>query len=139
MDIKEYLREVRDLKRDMVAKQEERAYLHSLVSNPGSMHPKEIQVQTSLPMDKLGDIVSDVADIDAVIVGEIASYTKMIGKAHEIVNSASNPTYRAILTQYYLLGYNWDKVADENGYSPTHIRKLHGWALKELYEKYDTK
>lgn len=135
MNVKEYLREVRELKRDIKTKQREREELWSLISSPGSMHPKEIQVQSSIPMDKQGDILASIADIDTIIVNEIAAYSDKISKAHEMINSLSKPIYRTICTQYYIFGNSWAQVADEEGYSISHVQKLHGWALSELREK----
>ena len=139
MNVKEFLREVRELKRDVRTKRREREELWALISSPGSMHPKEIQVQSSLPMDKQGDILAAIVDADTLIVDEIAQYCQKINKAHDIIHSLSKPIYRTICTQYYIFGDTWEQVADSEGYSVSHIQKMHGWALKELYERYDTK
>lgn len=139
MDVKEYLREVRGLRRDIKTKQREREELWSLISSPGSMHPKEIQVQSSIPKDKQGDILATITDIDRIINDEISEYTTKINKAREIIGSLSKPIHRTICTEYYILGSTWEQVANEEGYSVSHVQKMHGWALHELYQRYDTK
>lgn len=139
MDVKEYLREVRGLRRDIKTKQREREELWSLISSPGSMHPKEIQVQSSIPKDKQGDILATLTDIDTIINDEISEYTTKINKAREIINSLSKPVHRTICTEYYILGSTWEQVANEEGYSVSHVQKMHGWALHELYQRYKEK
>lgn len=139
MDVKEYLREVRGLRRDIKTKQREREELWSLISSPGSMHPKEIRVQSSIPKDKQGDILATITDIDRIINDEISEYTTKINKAREIIGSLSKPVHRTICTEYYILGSTWEQVANEEGYSVSHVQKMHGWALHELYQRYDTK
>ena len=139
MDVKEYLREVRGLRRDIKTKQREREELWSLISSPGSMHPKEIQVQSSIPKDKQGDILATITDIDRIINDEISEYTTKINKAREIIGSLSKPVHRTICTEYYILGSTWEQVANEEGYSVSHVQKMHGWALHELYQRYSEK
>lgn len=139
MDVKEYLREVRGLRRDIKTKQREREELWSLISSPGSMHPKEIQVQSSIPKDKQGDILATITDIDRIINDEITEYTTKINKAREIIGSLSKPIHRTICTEYYILGSTWEQVANGEGYSVSHVQKMHGWALHELYQRYSEK
>lgn len=139
MDVKEYLREVRGLRRDIRTKQREREELWSLISSPGSMHPKEIQVQSSIPKDKQGDILATITDIDRIINDEISEYTTKINKAREIIGSLSKPIHRTICTEYYILGSTWEQVANGEGYSVSHVQKMHGWALHELYQRYSEK
>jgi len=139
MDVKEYLREVRGLRRDIKTKQREREELWSLISSPGSMHPKEIQVQSSIPKDKQGDILATITDIDRIINDEISEYTTKINKAREIIGSLSKPIHRTICTEYYILGSTWEQVANGEGYSVSHVQKMHGWALHELYQRYSEK
>ena len=139
MDVKEYLREVRGLRRDIKTKQREREELWSLISSPGSMHPKEIQVQSSIPKDKQGDILATITDIDRIISDEISEYGTEINRAREIINSLSKPIHRTICTKYYILGSTWEQVANEEGYSVSHVQKMHGWALHELYQRYSEK
>lgn len=139
MDVKEYLREVRGLRRDIKTKQREREELWSLISSPGSMHPKEIQVQSSIPKDKQGDILATITDIDRIINDEISEYTTKINKAREIIGSLSKPVHRTICTEYYILGSTWEQVANGEGYSVSHVQKMHGWALHELYQRYSEK
>ena len=139
MDVKEYLREVRGLRRDIKTKQREREELWNLISSPGSMHPKEIQVQSSIPKDKQGDILATITDIDRIISDEISEYGTEINRAREIINSLSKPIHRTICTKYYILGSTWEQVANEEGYSVSHVQKMHGWALHELYQRYSEK
>ena len=76
---------------------------------------------------------------DRIINDEISEYTTKINKAREIIGSLSKPIHRTICTEYYILGSTWEQVANGEGYSVSHVQKMHGWALHELYQRYSEK
>lgn len=48
---------------------------------------------------------------------------------YERVKELPDPIEQEILTRRYLLGQNWEKIAEEMYYSYRHVTKLHGQAL----------
>ena len=105
--IKDYLRSVRKLKLDIEAKKRERDTLYMTLTGT-TIRPKEVDVQTSVGGDVFGDRMAIVADYDRELEEEI--------------------------TDYYINGYTWLKVAELNGYALRTVHKIHGTALKNLKE-----
>lgn len=49
-----------------------------------------------------------------------------------LINSLDNELQRKVLIERYYNGYNWDKVADNLGYSRVYLYKVHKKALEQL-------
>ena len=131
MDIKEYLRGIRKLYLEIEAKKRQREKLYYTVTSSG-IQIKAIDVQTSISGDKLGNTMAEVADLDRSIRQDIISLCQQQDQAATLISKLSKPEYRAVMTDYYLNAYTWERVADLNGYSVQAVYKLHGEALNEL-------
>ena len=137
MEVKAFLREVRKLSLEIRSKKRQRESLYYLCT--GSAIRYDIpNVQTSAD-NKLEKIISDVSDLDRSITKNLQELAQKQYTATQMINSATKPEYIAILTDYYMNAYTWEKVADLNGYSVQHTKKMHGYALNELKDKYETK
>lgn len=55
-----------------------------------------------------------------------------IVKAIEMLEQES---YRELLTLRYLLGWTWERIAEQMHYSYRHVTRLHGCALKAMQGK----
>ena len=75
-----------------------------------------------------------VADYDRELEEEIINLIREQHKANQIINTLTVAEYRAVLTDYYINGYTWLKVAELNGYALRTVHKIHGTALKNLKE-----
>ena len=131
MDIKEYLRGIRHLYLEIEAKKRQREKLYYTVTGSG-LQIKTVDVQTSVSGDRLGDTMAEVADLDRSIRQDITSLCQQQDQAATLISKLSKPEYRAVMTDYYLNAYTWERVADLNGYSVQAVYKLHGEALNEL-------
>lgn len=138
MDIKEHLRSVRKLYLEIEAKRRQRDRLYYAVTG-SNIKLREVDVQTSISGDKLGDTMAEAADLDRAIREDIRTLCKRQYDTARLFKRLSKPEYIAIMTDYYLNAYTWEKVAEINGYSLKHAEKLHGIALNELRSKDDTK
>lgn len=137
MDVKAYLRNVRKLSLEIKSKRRQRESLYYLCT--GSAIRYDIpKVQTSAD-NRLEKILADVAELDKSIAASLRRLAQKQLTAIEMINSTTKPEYIAILTDYYMNAYTWEKVADLNGYSVQHTKRMHGYALNELKEKYETK
>lgn len=56
-------------------------------------------------------------------------------EVQRLIEMASDPIQRAILTEYHLNGKKCEVVADEVGYSDRHVRYLMDLAYKEIASK----
>lgn len=131
--IKDYLRSVRKLKLDIEAKKRERDTLYMTLTGT-TIRPKEVDVQTSVGGDVFGDRMAIVADYDRELEEEIINLIREQHKANQIINTLTVAEYRAVLTDYYINGYTWLKVAELNGYALRTVHKIHGTALNNLKE-----
>lgn len=64
-----------------------------------------------------------------------ADMDKLYVKRNEIeqtINSVPDEIQREVLTRRYLLYQQWDVIAKKMCYSERHIRRLHGYALKNM-------
>lgn len=132
--IKEYLRGIRKLYLEIEAKKRQRERLYSLVTGSG-LPIKSESVQTSIPGDRLGDTLADIADLDNEIRQKIETLCEKQKKTARMFAGLSKPEYNAIMTDYYLNAYTWNKVADMNGYDVNNVYRIHGIALRELEDK----
>lgn len=136
--VKDYLRSVRNLNKEIEAKKKHRESLYYLVTG-SSIKIKTVNVQESAPDDKLAAVMAEVDELDRKISDDIIKLTAKQAKALEMINSVSKSEYRSLLIHYYLNAYSWDKTASMLGYSIQHIFRMHGEALRELDEKDESK
>lgn len=137
MGVKLFLRNVRKLSLEIKSKRRQRESLYYLCT--GSAIRYDIpNVQTSAD-NRLEKILTEVSDLDKQIAENIRALAEMQTQAMIMINSVTKPEYIAILTDYYMNAYTWEQVADLNGYSVQHTKRMHGYALNELKDKYETK
>lgn len=137
MQVKTFLRDVRKLSLEIRSKQRQRESLYYLCTGSAIRYDVP-NVQTSAD-NRLEKILSDVADLDKAIAENLRELSQKQYKAVEMINSVTKPEYIAILTDYYMNANTWEKTADLNGYSVQHTKRMHGYALNELKDKYETK
>ena len=81
------------------------------------------------------EAIQSLEDQKATVTEEIIKDQAIKTEALRIINTLDKPLYRAMLTEHYIRGKPWELIADDFGYSKSHIEKMHGWALKELEGK----
>ena len=74
-----------------------------------------------------------LADLLESIELEYRALLDLYNRAHEIIEVIDNPTYRAILTDYFLNNMTLEQVADRTNYSARNIYYLLKQAKKEYY------
>lgn len=134
MNIKRFLRETRAMNKAINAKKRHRESLYFMVTGKAITYDKD-KIQSSTIGDKLERTLAEVADLDREITNDIRKLSEMQLKAVKYISSLSKPEYIAILTDYYLSGYTWERVADNVGYSKRQVLRYHGYALEELQKK----
>ena len=132
---KEYLNQVRLADRQIKVKLSE---LHSLKLNSAQISPqaKTDRVQTSSTCDVM-KTVDKIVDMQNEINREIDNLVDLKREVRGKINQLDDNRYVLILTEYYINGKTWEKVAEDNNFSDRHVRRLHGWALQAFRKKYD--
>lgn len=130
---KAYLKNIRNEILEIKELQERRAWLWGEVL-PKATRLKDVQVQTSIEPDKLGDNRAEAVDLDNLIQDKIQKMIRDHIKAQELINQIEDPRQRLVLEIYYLSieRKTWTDVADKLGYSESVIFDIHGKALLEL-------
>ena len=130
---RDYLEHVRGLSRSLESRQQEIEALRS------KMLPQGI-VYGGMPgsPNAYGDAIPDgIAKLEALIASycdELAACIEEVERAHRLVESMPTNEQRDILRMRYLLGYSWERVAVNVGYSRrTTIRRANR-ALCELFD-----
>lgn len=63
---------------------------------------------------------------------EIDQLTAKRAEIEKTIAAVPDPVQREVLTRRYLLYQKWEDIAEAMNYSERHIRRLHGYALKNM-------
>ena len=88
-------------------------------------------VQTS-PSDKMSEIIAKAADKDSEIRSNIGMCEMLQGRMVEEIKKCSDEISRTILINRYLLGMQWQEIADSMNYSRSTILRKAYEALKQI-------
>lgn len=136
--VKEYLRSVRNLNKEIEARQRHREQLYATVTG-SAIKIKSVNVQESAPDDKLAAVMADIYELDNKIQDSIIELTAKQAHALDLINSVAKSEHRSLLINYYLNAYSWEETANMLGYSVQHVFRMHGEVLRELDEKDESK
>lgn len=136
--VKEYLRSVRNLNKEIEARQRHREQLYATVTG-SAIKLKTVNVQESAPDDKLAAVMADIYELDNKIQDSIIELTAKQAHALDLINSVAKSEHRSLLINYYLNAYSWEETANMLGYSVQYVFRMHGEVLRELDEKDESK
>lgn len=130
---KTFLKNIRNETLELKELQERHAWLWGEIL-PKGMRPKDIQVQTTIAPDKLGDNRAEAVDLEKVIEEKMHQLVSRHMQAELYINQLIDPRQRLVLELYYLSidRRTWTDVAKTMGYSESVIYNIHGDALVEM-------
>lgn len=73
-----------------------------------------------------------VMELEERLNREIDELTAKRQEIELVVNAVPDEVQREVLTRRYLLYQKWEVIAEEMNFSERHIRRLHGYALKNM-------
>ncbi|MCO4546142.1 Phage protein [Streptococcus infantarius subsp. infantarius] len=73
-----------------------------------------------------------LAELEKDDIERIAQEESELQADLDLINSLDNELQRKVLIERYSHGHNWDKVADDLGYSKAYLSKVHSKAIKQL-------
>lgn len=131
MTAKEYLRQAyiidRRLKLDTEKLSAARSALYGKAARYGSDGSKPV------PRGNVTEsAVLRVMELEERLTKEIDELTEKRREIECAVGAVPDEVQREILTRRYLLYQKWEVIAEEMNYSERHIRRLHGYALKNM-------
>lgn len=133
MNAKEYLNSARDI--DALIETKKRELLRLREELHGSPVPG-VKVKSSSVNDR-SRMVDAIVDYSAEILREAAALVSLKKEIHDKINGLSKPLHVMILTEYYINGATWEKIAEQTHISVRHIYRIHGNALNEFRKIYD--
>ena len=131
MTTKEYLMQIKRMEKMIDNKLSELYRLRQLVSSISISTDGE-RVMYSGSMDKMGDSVAKIVDLEYSVAGTISQYTELRQKIISQIDSLKNYEYYSVLFSRYVSNNEFWKIADEMGYSERQVFRIHGSALKEF-------
>ena len=78
------------------------------------------------------DTMAKIIDLKREIEIDISKYLEMKFMAIKLINQMENDSYAGILLRRYVNYEEWQKIADDMGYTRQGINKKHGLALLEF-------
>lgn len=142
MTAKKELWQVRRAANRVRRREEEIAMLESLIA--GSAVKVDGLPKASSGGDKLALQVGRLVEVKECLAAEIETFLEERERALAVIKGIRNESMRDVLIYRYIVGLDWEAVAEKMHYDMHYVYKLHGWALA-AYEKvrecsqYDTK
>ena len=81
---------------------------------------------------RLEDTICKIVDLENEINHDIDRLVDLKREARDVIGQLSDPDQQLILELRYLCYKTWEEIADELGYCPSNIYRLHGRALEIL-------
>ena len=73
-----------------------------------------------------------IAEYNAEADRLLDEYNVVRRRAERLISSISDAAQREVLSRRYLMGQQWEEIADSMDYSVRHITRLHGLALQNM-------
>lgn len=123
---KEELREYRSIKKKISQLQEEKNDLLYLSGK------KENGIKSSIIPDPTSNAAIKINEINMKIDYMLEKLYERRYMIEKVISSLPEKEY-CLMHMYYILGYSWERVAEELGYSYQWTCILHGRILKKIY------
>ena len=131
---KSFFKSIRASYREMKSLEEERDRLFAMLTST-TIKSKDVNVQTSVPGDKMSEIVPVMMELDELINAQVQIIIEKQIEAERIIQQIEDVRYREILRWYYVQNLKWQEVADRMNYDVAYVQRMNGDALIEA-ERY---
>ena len=135
MTAKQYLSQISRLNKMIANKLTEIYQLKSIASNISVLN-EEDKVQTSGSKDRIGDMVSEIVDLEKEAKEYIDIYTDLRRKIIMQIDAMPNENHYKVLFAKYIEEKTFEVIAEEMEYSWRQIIRIHGDALAEFERIY---
>ncbi len=73
-----------------------------------------------------------LADYEAETEEKLIEMIRTRKRAEDMISAVPDPVQREILTRRYIIGQDWEDIAECMNYNLRHVYKLHGGALQNM-------
>lgn len=130
---KEYMKQIRDVRREIRLLEEQIVRQEVYASSARAIRYDVDRVQTSPVGDNMADIVADIVEATYKLRDKIHKLMKKEDEARLLLIQLREEQERAIVLHYFD-GLDWDDVADHLGYSLSRVYEIKNEGLNELTE-----
>ncbi len=131
MDVKEFLSQHKLIDDSINAKLEEIKELRALATRLSPSLTGESHSKGTIS-DRVGRTAAKIADLENEVNDEIDRLVELKTEIRAMVSSLGDVLLRNLLERRYILGMGWEKIAEDMGYTPRHITRLHNQAIARL-------
>ena len=136
MTTKEYLWQIKDMKRRVAEKQSEIDSMRNMLTSI-SVRTDDERVQSSSDPDKIGSMISDILDRESELKVLVEAFLRKEKEISEQIDGMENSRQREILHWRYVECLPLEKVAvNYMEISFRHATRIHGQALIEFEKKF---
>ncbi len=82
--------------------------------------------------DRVGRTTARIVDLENEVNEDIDRFVEIKAELHGIISALENERDRLVIERRYILGESWERVAENMGYSPRHIKRLHNQIIEKL-------
>ena len=133
MTAKEYLLQVKDMNMVINSKIRELKGLKNDIESLKSPIPCE-KIKTSRSSDTSQKMIEKIIDMQRLINDEIDTFVNLKFEVREKISCLADNRYASILTDYYINGLSFEKIAENTHYSVKQTHRLHRLALEKFKE-----
>lgn len=131
MNAKEYLSQAFHIDQRINSKLEQVMKLRE-TSTKATATLSDMPRSDSPNVHRLEDTICKIIDLENEINHDIDKLVDLKREARDVIGQLSDPDQQLILELRYLCYKTWEEIADELGYCPSNIYRLHGRALEIL-------
>ena len=136
MTTKEYLWQIKDMKRRVAEKQSEIDSMRNMLTSI-SVRTDDERVQSSSDPDKIGSMISDILDRESELKILVSGFLRKEKEIAKQIDSMENYRHREILHWRYVEGLTLENIAVNFMHITfRHATRLHGQALIEFEKKF---
>lgn len=132
MRAKTYLMQYRHCRLEIIRLEEQIQQLADLCAGLSAPAPDADRVQSSRRVDRLGEAVARMADLQDKLITEVDSAIDAMNQIEDTINSVEDLRYKTLLHKRYIAFKTWEVIAEEMHYDNTYIYELHGQALEKV-------
>lgn len=131
MTAKEYLNNVRTIDIQLKVKEHRLRRLRQDLCSLQSIDYSKDRVDGGQAID-MSDKIAKIQELEEKINAEWGELIYVRTQAEEKIEQLPDPMHRAVLTERYINGKDWENIAVDLHYSWKGVFKLHGRALKSF-------
>lgn len=132
MQAKEFLNQVREAEKELVAISAKRRHFMDLMMSIGANTSSAV-ITKPTGASKTEAAAIGILEMTAMLADKEREYTAIVKRAEALIAKLKHEKFRQVLTYRYLCDWSWKSIMDEMRYKDEKsVYRCHGYALREL-------